>query len=113
MTHKRQKKYFSAEGKKCRTLSYSRLLSRISLGLACLAGILHVVTVNDLSIKGFVLNELKRELIAEQLENQNLELAATRLGSYENISRRARDLRMVKIDEIVYLEASAGPVARK
>lgn len=79
----------------------------IILGLCYLAG------ANDLSIKGFKLQELKKEAREAGNENSRLELKKTSLGSYNNLSERVKTLGMVPAGKIDYLESGEEAVAVK
>ena len=90
-----------------------RIFSKILIILIIISGVYFIISVNDLSIKGFMLQELKTELGELDNENVNLELKIMELGSYENISNRARDMKMVKVDKIDYITIIDEVVAIK
>ncbi|GAF72634.1 unnamed protein product [marine sediment metagenome] len=76
-------------------------------------GIFYVVGVNELSMRGFVLYELKNKIYQLEDENNSLELDIMSAQSYENISRRADDLNMIKVGRVDYLSGGGGAVAKK
>lgn len=90
-----------------------RLFNRFLLVCACVLSLSYIATINDLSIKGFVMDELEERHKQLCKDNQSLEIEATRLESYENILKRAASLKMVKVDNIEYVNAANGPVAKK
>ena len=90
-----------------------RMISRFSIVLCFVLGFCFVAGINDLSIKGFVLQELKNDFENMSDENRMLELGIMQLESYENISVRANELKMVEVDKVNYVSFTPGTVARK
>jgi cell division protein FtsL len=83
-----------------------------AIGVSLLAvSLLYIGTVNDLSIKGFVLQELRGQAMSLESENENRELAVMGLESYDKIEKRAKKLGMVKVDELKYVSRVDGSVA--
>ena len=78
-----------------------------------LVSIFYVISVNDLSTKGYVLYELKERIYSLQDDNDLLEFKTMTLQSYGNISERARELLMVKVEKVDYLTSSEEAVAKK
>jgi len=89
------------------------LLSRTLIVLIILSGIAFVASINDLSIKGFVLAELKNDLANLQEENEKIELSVMALESYESINERASNLKMVRVDAIDYITTTDEAVAKR
>lgn len=87
--------------------------NKILLVLIIAASVAYIGTVNDLSIKGFVISELEKKSATLSAQKQSLELDSMLLGSYEAISSKAEGLKMVKNDKIEYIDVSSGPVAVK
>ncbi len=84
--------------------------------LACMifvACIAYIVTINDLSIKGFILQDLKGQISQLEVDNEQYELSAMNLESYELINERAQKLGMVKVDDIKYVSVIDPAVAVK
>ncbi len=73
----------------------------------------YIVGVNSLSVKGFMLYEIKTGIEELNKENNNLELKIMDLEAYTNISKRADDLLMVKAQKIDYLKIGEEEVAKK
>lgn len=78
-----------------------------------LLGIFYIAGANDLAIKGFVLNDLKRQSAKMADENERLELKIMALSSYSAISEKINKLKMVAVGEINYINGSNGIVAKK
>jgi len=89
------------------------LANKFLFCLIAIVGVYYVVSINDLAIKGFVLQELKTETKSLQGKNNQMELAIMELESYEAIEKRAQDLSMVKVGKIDYITITGGSVARK
>ena len=94
-------------------IKFLTVFNKLLCILVICSGISFVAGINDLSIKGFVLQELKSKVTELKNENKNIELTATELESYENIHRRAEDLKMVKVDKIDYVMVVNDVVAMK
>ena len=73
----------------------------------------YVLVKNDMSVKGFVINELEREIGSLEDKKVELELKITELESFININSRVDSLKMVKAENILYLNPSSDYVARK
>jgi cell division protein FtsB len=92
---------------------YLALLNK-AIALLCIVGAFYyIASINNISIKGFVLKELKTELSILEQEKEALEQKAMELESYEHISRRADELKMVKVDKIDYITVTDPAVAIK
>jgi cell division protein FtsB len=66
-------------------------------------GFVYIFSINELIAKGFKLNELKKELNKISEENAEYNLKILSLESYNNLSKRAADLKMVAVEEIAYI----------
>ncbi len=75
-------------------------------------GIYYVAAMNDLSVRGFKLQELKRETKDLDNSNKELELKIMSLGSYNNLSERVRALGMVSAGRAEYVMEGGGAVAK-
>lgn len=101
------------KGKKNKTLLFHKMFNRFIMVMILISGIYFVISANDLSIKGFVLQELKLELADINKENKNINLKIMELESYDNISKKAKDLRMVKVEKMDYILVNPDVVAKK
>jgi len=90
-----------------------KIIIKFIFCLIIICGISYVVSVNNLSIKGFVLADLKSKVSELQKENENIELKVINLESYENITKRANELKMVKVDKINYIIKTNDFVAKR
>jgi hypothetical protein len=89
------------------------LINKIIFMFVVICGVYYVVCLNDLAVKGFVLRELKMDLAELNRANEANELAIMELESYENINRKARDLKMVKADDIEYIAVTDTSFAKR
>ena len=76
-------------------------------------GVFYLVSVSDLTVKGFALQELKSQ--ANSISNEKLlnEEKINKLQSYYYLSSRTKDLNMVAIGDIEYLSKSTAALAKK
>jgi len=86
-------------------------LNRILLLAIIALTVYYVAGVNDLSIKGFALSDLEQQENKLAAANNKLELDATTLSSYSNISTRIANLKMVAVGQISYINAGVESVA--
>ena len=89
------------------------LLNKFLFTLTIICGISFIVCVNDISIKGFVLEELKADARELRKENKNIELVIMKLESFDNIAKRAEEIKMVKVDKIDYISINSDGVAMR
>lgn len=90
-----------------------KLLSNFFIVMSAVFIVAFVILINDLSIKGFVLQDLKLKVIELEEGNRELELLAMKLESYENISERAEKLCMIKVEKIEYITVTDEAVAKR
>lgn len=90
-----------------------KLTNLFLVTLILTVGGFYLASMNNLVVRGFELQKLKRQ--SESLANENKEISARKvaLESYRNIDSKLRDLNMVAIDKIEYLNASAEVIAKK
>ncbi len=84
----------------------------LCLGVFAL-GFAYLIGISDLTVKGFVLQELKGQassLVAEKLDNEQ---KVDALQSYYALNSRAQNLDMVLISDIEYLSLGGHVVAKK
>jgi len=77
------------------------------------SSISYVLVKNDLSIKGFVINDLQKELNHLKNKNENLQLDLTSLESYSNLAIRVKELGMVKTEKVEYISPGELNVAMR
>ncbi len=87
------------------------VLSKINSIFFCLiivSGLYYIFGVNDLSIKGFKLYDLKAKLSGLYDARENLEMTVTQLESYDQIASRIEKMNLVKADKIDYVTVMSG-----
>jgi len=89
------------------------LVNRLLLFLIVVFSVAYILSINDLSIKGFVLNDLKSKAKELAKENADIELKVVNLGSNETINNRAQQMAMVKVDTIDYITMIDGRMAKR
>lgn len=99
--------------KKRNYLDYVKIVNKVILFFILFNAVYFIMNVNDLSIKGFVLNSQKAKLFKAQEENKSLELQITKLSSLEDVQKRAIAMKLVKVDKIDYLTIKDSAVAMK
>ena len=90
-----------------------KIIIKFIFCLIMICGISYVVSVNSISIKGFVLADLKLKFLELQKENDNIELKVMNLESYDNIIKRVDELKMVKVNKINYITKANDFVAKR
>ncbi|MBU0722330.1 hypothetical protein KKA93_02655 [Patescibacteria group bacterium] len=90
-----------------------KILNKVLLFAIIILGVYFIAGTNDLTIKGFALNDLKAQKNRLIQANNKLELNALSSSSYSNIKKRVSNLRMVAAGEVNYLIAGAEAVAKK
>ncbi|MEI6529128.1 MAG: hypothetical protein WCN88_01815 [Candidatus Falkowbacteria bacterium] len=91
-------------------------LKCFNIGLAALIlgiGVFYLITVSDLTVKGFALKELKTQVSILASEKLDSEEIINNLQSYYSLNSRTQKLNMVAIGEIDYLSVPTTVVARK
>jgi hypothetical protein len=86
---------------------------RLGIITVIILGVSFIISVNSLSVKSFVLQELKNKTKELVTESNNIELNIMSMETYENINQRAQNMKMVKIDKVDYILAGAVGVAKK
>lgn len=92
---------------------YLKILNGALLLAIIATSVYHVTVVNELTVKGFKLQQLKQEKQALKRENDQLNLAVTSLRSYENLSQKAQELDMVATRNTDYVKSMDGMMAKK
>lgn len=78
-----------------------------------LMGFSYVVCVNDLTVKGFALEELKRQAKSLAEDNQEVQDKIVAIQSYLNLANQVKELNMVAVGSVDYLSANNQVVARQ
>ncbi|MDP2708745.1 MAG: hypothetical protein Q8O93_01670 [bacterium] len=90
-----------------------KAVNKILALIIIVLGVYYVAGINDLSIRGFELSDLKRQRNKMADLNNRLELNAMNLSAYASISQRINNLKMVAVGEISYVYSGAEAVAKK
>ncbi len=97
-------------------ISRSLNLKLVNLFLGSIAILLsgyYLVNINDLTVKGFALRELKSEATILTSENLDKETKIMNLQSYSSLNEKVKKLNMVAVGEVEYLTVDQTVVARK
>ncbi len=73
----------------------------------------YLVNINDLTVKGFALRELKSEATILTSENLDKETKIMNLQSYGNLNEKVKKLNMVAVSKVEYLTINQAALARK
>jgi hypothetical protein len=108
-----QKNYIQ---QKSRVSEKSKLLSWLNATIVvCLAFsiIYYVAGVNDLTVKGFDLQEKQTEVRALAVENENYQDLTMAKESLYSVNSRINDLDLVAVENITYITIADTTVAKK
>jgi len=75
----------------------------ILFSLIIICSIYYLININDLTVKGFKLEEFKKKLNYLSSENTDFEIKEMSLGSYNNLSKRAEELNMIAVGNVDYI----------
>lgn len=79
-----------------------------------LVGFIYYITgTNDLAVKGFELQELKKQVAEIDNNNKELELKVMSLSSYNKLTEKVQGLSMVPAGSISYVAKTNEAVAKK
>lgn len=87
--------------------------NKILFFLIIILGVYYVAGMNDLTVKGFKLQELKISAEEAATEGADLEQKIISLKSNGNLSRRVGGLGMVAVGNVEYISVVSGAVAKK
>lgn len=90
-----------------------KILNKILFISLIVLGIFYIAGTNNLAIQGFTLSDLKEQRNKLSDENKKLELKAMTLSSYNIISGKIDNLKMVAVGEIDYINGGSETVAKK
>ena len=88
-------------------------LNFLLIGVIMIVSGYYVATMNDLTIKGLKIQELKREVSRYNEENRSLTVRISSLKSYNSIVKRTQELGMTNAKEINYIRDLRQTVAKK
>lgn len=90
-------------------------LKVLNIFLLCVivgAGVYYLTIINDLTVKGFQLMNLRKNSNNIINENKNIQLKLMSLKSYNNLSKRVKDLSMISVGSEVKYITIMSEVAR-
>lgn len=103
-----------AEGKNIKKKIITlKTFNKIILFFIIVAGVYYFTGINDLTVKGFKLQESKKKINSLNEENRVIAQRITELESYSSLSERVKTLSMVAVDNVEYITADSGIVAKK
>ncbi|HKK54393.1 MAG TPA: hypothetical protein VJ926_02650 [Patescibacteria group bacterium] len=108
-----QKNYIqqkSRVSKKNKTLSWLNASIVVCLAFSL---IYYVVGVNDLTVKGFDLQEKQTKVRALAVENENYQDMAMTKESLYSVKSRVNDLDLVAVEDVSYITITNTTVAKK
>lgn len=82
-------------------------------GSILVLSIFYLVNINDLTVKGFALKELKSSSNLLLSDNKDYEAKIMNLQSYNNLNDKVKKLNMVAVSDVEYLSVNTGTIARK
>ncbi|MFH1523196.1 MAG: hypothetical protein ABIE43_05275 [Patescibacteria group bacterium] len=88
-------------------------INRVLILLIVACGIFYLTGINDLTVKGFKMQELKKKIRQISSENKDIEHKTMSLESLKYLDERAKNLRMVAVGDINYIEVGGELVAKK
>lgn len=104
--------YVTGRTEICRRLNL-KFVNLFLGGILFLIGGYYLVNINDLTVKGFALRELKSEATILSSENLDAETKVMNLQSYSNLNEKVKKLNMVAVGEVEYLSDNPTALARK
>lgn len=104
--------YANSNPKECKRLNL-RIVNSLLGGLIVVLGIFYLVNINDLTVKGFALKELKSQSNLLISDNKDCEAKIMNLQSYNNLNDKVKKLNMVAVSEVEYLSVNTNIIARK
>lgn len=90
-----------------------RSANKLLMFLLLVSGIYYITTINDLVVKGFVLQDLKAKAEVLRGENRTMNARAVALKSCNDLSTRIDRLGMVTAEKIDYIKVGKGILAAK
>ena len=87
---------------------------KVCLSMLILAfTVLHVINLSAMSIKGYDLMALQKQITSLERENQKLEFKIAKYSSMQNIQERLDNMNMVAAENVEYVALMGTVVARR
>ncbi len=90
-----------------------RVFNKVLFAIIIALSVYYIAGSNDLTVKGFKLQELKKRSKELRNQNSNLELEIMALGAYNNLGEKISKLNMVAVGKVEYISATDALVAKK
>lgn len=74
---------------------------------------LYLIGISDVTAKGFILHDLRREVVDLEETKDAYEQEINSLQSFYSLNEQAKTLNMVVISDIEYIKAGAHSIAKK
>jgi len=103
----------TTENKKIKFNLSIKVFNRILYCIIVFLCLGYFLCMNDISVKGFKLNELKKAKEKIIIDNNDYELEIMSLKSYNSLSKKANDLNLVKVDKINYIDGASLVAVKK
>lgn len=81
--------------------------------LVVVLGVYYLSLINDKATVGYKISKLEKKAASLGEVNRNLELEIIKLQQVAKIEERAKKLKMVKVDEVDYLDGRANGLAMR
>lgn len=81
-----------------------KLINKVLFTLILIFGIYCVISINDLSIKGFAIKDLKKQTQELEQKKQEIEIKIAYLKSYNALDAKIKDSNFVAIKDIEYIK---------
>ncbi|MDD3939067.1 MAG: hypothetical protein PHF49_00165 [Patescibacteria group bacterium] len=106
--------YLSSKKNKKNPKSISLRLLNTGLFLMVAAGFfMYLIGISDLTAKGFILQDLRSQAFEIEESYKLQEQQVNSLQSFYVLNEKAKDLDMVKVDNIEYIKVGGQAVAKK
>jgi hypothetical protein len=89
-----------------------KAVNTLVIAVVMLLGTYYLININELSVKGFILKELKSQSSLLETENVELQNKVSSLQSYDNVIARVSGLNMVSVGDMDYVSRNQMAMAR-
>ena len=101
------------ESKELKKIGLINILNFCLIFTIIVSGFYYLKSMDDLVNARFELQTLKEKSTLLEEESKNLEMLRNELDSYENISTRINDLKMVRVNDIDYINLGDDSLAKR
>ena len=88
-------------------------LNYFILFLIIFSGLYYLIGTIDLSVKGYLLGELKKKKTSLAKDQEDAELKVMTLSSYKHLNLKIKEMKMIAVGEIKYLTIPEPTMAKK